>query len=92
MSTNTNLIARLTAINTERQERLAAMDNWYNAEIQAFYADFKAHYGLAAAAEIDPETIKAMYAWCQSMENREKGLAAIDALVRSFEPQQPQQQ
>lgn len=89
---STNFIARLNGINTERQERLAALDNWYNAEIQAYYADFKAHYGLDPAAEIDPDTIKAMYEWCRSMQNREQGLAAIDALVRSFEPQQPQQQ
>lgn len=82
--TDTNFIARMAALNAERQQRLSDMDNWYNAQIQTFYSDFKAHYGLAAAAEIDPESIKAMYQWCLQMQDREKGLAAIDALVRSF--------
>lgn len=89
---STNFIARLNGINTERQERLAALDNWYNAEIQAYYADLKDHYGLDPAAEIDPENIKALYQLCRSMKNRDQGLAAIDALVRSFEQPPPQEQ
>jgi len=81
---STNFIARYQAIEQEREMRMDAFNAWHNDAMQKLITDFKAHYGLSVNAVVDINVMRMMYTWCEQMENKDKGLAAIEALVNSL--------
>lgn len=61
-----------------------AFNAWHNDAMQTLITDFKAHYGLSVSAVVDIDVMRMMYTWCEQMEDKDKGLAAIEALVNSL--------